>query len=221
MKTAVYARVSTKDQDPGLQLVDLRTYCKRRGLEVFQEYMDVGVSGAKDKRPALDHLMDDARKRKFDIIAVWRFDRFARSTRHLVNALAEFRSLGIAFVSYQENIDTSSPMGEAMFAIIGAMAQLERDIIMERVQAGVRRAREKGKTLGRPRTPVDSERAGLLRSQGRTIREIARELDAPPTLVHRALRARSENPGNLGARSAGKPGFRAGSETPPERPDNT
>ena len=108
MRVAVYCRVSTVEQDPGLQLTDLREYSKRRGFEVSEEYVDAGVSGAKDRRPALDRLMEDARKRKFDLVLVWRFDRFARSTRHLVNALAEFRSLGIEFASYQENETANS-----------------------------------------------------------------------------------------------------------------
>jgi DNA invertase Pin-like site-specific DNA recombinase len=188
MRAALYGRVSTKEQNSDLQLADLRAFCGRRGLVMFQEYVDTGVSGAKDHRPALDRLMEDARKRRFDLVLVWRFDRFARSTRHLVNALAEFRSLGIGFASYQESLDTSSPMGEAMFAIIGAMAQLERDIIRERVTAGVRRAREKGKTVGRPRHALDEATVSRMRAEGLSIRRIAAEVGAGPTLVHRLLR---------------------------------
>jgi len=134
-RIAIYARVSTNDQSTDPQLLDLRRYVADRSWESFKEYVDEGVSGTKDSRPALNQLMDDARKKKFDVVLVWRFDRFARSTRHLINALEEFKNLGIDFVSYQENIDTSSPLGSAIFTIISAVAQLERDIIAERVKA--------------------------------------------------------------------------------------
>ncbi|ODS30009.1 MAG: DNA-invertase hin [Candidatus Scalindua rubra] len=128
-KVGVYVRVSTKDQSVDMQLNDLERYSKERGFSIFKVYKDNGVSGSLEQRPELNKLMNDARKRKFDIVLVWRFDRFARSTKHLVNALYEFRSLRIDFISYQENIDTSSPLGEAIFTIISAMSKLERDII--------------------------------------------------------------------------------------------
>ncbi len=157
MRAAIYARVSTKDQSCEMQMRDLRAYCAARGFTIIREYIDIGQSGAKDSRPELNELMADARKRKFDSIFVWRFDRFARSTKHLLLALEEFRSLGIQFVSYQENIDTSSPLGQALFTIVSAVAQLERDLIRERVTAGVRNARACGKELGRPRRIVNQE----------------------------------------------------------------
>ncbi len=144
-RVAVYARVSTSDQSTESQLLDLRRYVRERGWDIFREYVDEGISGTKDSRPALNELMNDARKRRFDAVLVWRFDRFARSTRHLINALEEFKNLGIDFVSYQENIDTSSPLGSAIFTIISAVAQLEKDIIAERVKAGLRKAVENGK----------------------------------------------------------------------------
>jgi DNA invertase Pin-like site-specific DNA recombinase len=131
--------------------------------------------------------MDDARKRRFDTVLVWRFDRFARSTRHLILALEEFRHLGIDFVSYQENIDTSSPLGSAIFTIISAVAQLERDIIAERVRMGLRRAREQGKRLGRPPVKADLEKALRLRGEGLSIRQIARELAISKTTLLRLL----------------------------------
>lgn len=149
-RVAIYARVSTTDQSTETQLLDLRRYVADRAWDIFEEYCDNGISGTKDSRPALNQLMDDARKRRFDVVLVWRFDRFARSTKHLILAMEEFKNLGIDFVSYQENIDTSSPLGGAIFTIISAVAQLERDIIAERVRAGLRRARERGKRLGRP-----------------------------------------------------------------------
>src|SRR6201993_3400409 len=176
MRIAIYARVSTKDQSCALQLRDLKTYCTARKLTVFREYIDVGESGAKDSRPKLNELMADARKRKFDAILVWRFDRFARSTKHLLLALEEFRSLGIQFISYQENIDTTSPLGQALFTIVSAVAQLERDLIRERVSAGIRHARACGTQLGRPRRVVNYDQVMRLRSGGASIRQIAEKL---------------------------------------------
>src|SRR6266446_7036107 len=176
MRIGIYARVSTKDQSCELQLRDLRAYCAARGFDPAREYIDVGQSGAKDSRPELNKLMDDARKRQFDAIVVWRFDRFARSTKHLLLALEEFRSLGIQFVSYQENIDTSSPLGQALFTIVSAVAQLERDLIRERVSAGVRNARACGKQLGRPRRIVDHDEVHRLRAGGASLRQIAEKL---------------------------------------------
>ena len=137
MRSAIYARVSTRDQSCALQVRDLKAYCAARKFIVSRAYIDEGESGAKNSRPELNELMADARKRKFDAIVVWRFDRFARSTKHLLLALEEFRSLGIQFISYQENIDTSSPLGQALFTIVSAVAQLERDLIRERVNAGI------------------------------------------------------------------------------------
>ncbi len=184
MRVALYSRVSTSNrQDVDLQLVPLREYAFARGWNVYKEYVDEGVSGAKVRRPALDQLMTDARQRHFDIVLVWRFDRFARSTRHLVNALHEFRHLGIAFCSYQENLDTSSPLGEAMFAIIGAIAQLERDITRERVKAGVARARARGKQLGRPRKIFHRDEVERLRAEGLSFRKIGRQLGISPALA--------------------------------------
>jgi DNA invertase Pin-like site-specific DNA recombinase len=132
VRVAIYARVSTKDQSCDLQVRDLKAYCAARKFTIFRDYIDVGESGAKKSRPKLDELMADARKRKFDTVLVWRFDRFARSTKHLLLALEEFGSLSVQFISYQENIDTTSPLGQALFTIVSAVAQLERDLIRER-----------------------------------------------------------------------------------------
>ena len=176
MRVAIYARVSTKEQSCEMQIRDLRTYCAARGFEPAREYIDVGQSGAKESRPELNKLMEDARKRRFDAIVVWRFDRFARSTKHLLLALEEFRALGIQFISYQENIDTSSALGQALFTIVSAVAQLERDLIRERVSAGIRNARANGKKLGRPRSEVDREGVLELKTQGLSLRQIATKL---------------------------------------------
>jgi DNA invertase Pin-like site-specific DNA recombinase len=177
MRVGIYARVSTKDQSCEMQIRDLRAYCAARGFEPAREYIDVGQSGAKDSRPELNILMDDARKRQFDAVVVWRFDRFARSTKHLLLALEEFRSLGIQFISYQENMDTSSPLGQALFTIVSAVAQLERDLIRERVSAGLRNARANGKQLGRPKSSVDRESILELKAQGNSLRQIAGKLE--------------------------------------------
>src|SRR5947208_3474894 len=154
-RVAVYARVSTANhgQDPELQLRETREYAASRGWVIAKEYTDV-ASGSKDSRPALNELMADARRRKFDAVVVWKLDRFGRSLRHLVNALAELESNGVAFVSLRDNLDLSTPSGRLMFQIIGAMAEFERALIQERVKAGLCHARSKGK-IGRPRVAVD------------------------------------------------------------------
>ena len=179
MRTALYARVSTSDkgQDPEVQLRELREYCARRGFTITGEYVDIGVSGSKDSRPQLNRLMIDAAKRKFDAVVVWRFDRFARSVSHLLRALETFRSVGIEFVSYSEAIDTSTAVGKMTFTVLGAVAELERSLIIERVRAGVRNARAKGKTLGRPKVILDARRIDALRAQGLAWKRIARQLD--------------------------------------------
>ena len=150
MNIAVYARVSTMNgQDPEMQLRELRGYCQRRGWTVVAEYVDAGISGAKEKRPELDRLLADAHRRHFDAVVVWRFDRFARSVSHLLRALEEFRALGIEFISLSEQVDTSTPTGKMVFTVLGAVAELERSLIVERLRAGLRNARAKGKKLGR------------------------------------------------------------------------
>ncbi len=187
-RVAIYARVSTTDQSTDSQLLDLRRYTQERDWHVFREYCDNGVSGTKDSRPALNQLMNDAKKRRFGVVLVWRFDRFARSTKHLILALEEFRNLGVDFVSYQENIDTSSPLGAAIFTIISAVAQLERDIIVERVKAGLRRAKASGKQLGRPRASIDLEKLHRLHCEGLSHRQIAAQLGISHASVGRMLR---------------------------------
>ncbi len=189
MKVALYTRVSTQDQSVDMQLSDLRKFCEQRGFKVYREYSDEGVSGTRERRPSLDELMRDARKRKFDAVLCWRFDRFARSTRHLITALDEFRHLGIEFISYQENIDTSNPLGKAVFTIVSAIAELERNIIIERVKAGIRRAKENGKRLGRPRRlNLDLEELRRMRDKGLSYREIGMRVKACPASVYKTLR---------------------------------
>lgn len=192
-RVAIYARVSTNEQSPELQLRDLRQYAMARSLDA-SEYVDAGFSGAKQSRPALDRLMDDARKRRLDCVLVWRFDRFARSTKHLLLALEEFRSLGIQFISYQENIDTTSPLGQALFTIVSAVAQLERDLIRERVRAGLRNARAKGRKFGRPRAQVDPASVAALRSEGLSWSQVCQRLKLSKGTAQRAFYSLPNHP---------------------------
>ena len=177
-RAAIYARVSTTDhgQDPQLQTRKMQEYCERRGWHIAGEYVDVGISGAKDSRPELNRLMADARRRRFDVVAVYRYDRFARSLRQLGNALEEFRSLGIEFVSLHEGVDTSTPNGPLIFGIFASIAEFERELIRDRVRSGLRNARAKGRILGRPRKSVDPTKIEALRSRGLSSRGGAEEL---------------------------------------------
>lgn len=177
-RTALYLRVSTADQKPDLQQDGLRGYAERAGLDIVQAYCDVAVSGRREGRPQLNALMAAARNREIDCVLVWKFDRFARSARHLLTALEEFDHLGVRFVSVQDQIDTSSPMGRAMFTIIGAMAELESSLISERVTAGMRAAQARGRHLGRPTTPqrVVREIEALARSTDLSIRQIQKKI---------------------------------------------
>ncbi len=173
MRVALYARVSTcNGQSPEMQLAELREYTSRRGWQVFSEYVDHGVSGAKQSRPELNRLMADVHRRHFDVVLCWKVDRFGRSLKHLVNALADPDSYGVAFVSLRDNLDLSTPSGRLMFQIIGAMAEFERSLIQERVRAGLHNAKLKGKTLGRPRRIVNGDEMARLREQGASFREI-------------------------------------------------
>lgn len=189
MKTALYARVSTTDhgQDVELQLTDLRKYADARGWEVHKEYVDEGWSGAKDRRPALDELMGDARKRKVDVILVWRLDRFGRSMKHLVLSLDELQALGVGFVSYKESLDLTTPTGRLMVHLLSAFAEFEREVIRERVKAGIAHARSKGVKLGRRSPEIDQEELRRLRASGLTIRAIAEKLNLKRSFVHKTL----------------------------------
>ncbi len=174
----IYARVSTSDQNCDMQLRDLREYCERRGWNAM-EYVDTSVSGARASREQLDRLMTDARRRKVDVVICWRFDRFARSTKHLLNALEEFQLLGIGFVSHQEAIDTTTPMGKMIFTVISALAEFERSILIERVKAGVAAAKAKGNSCGRPRKVFRRDIAMEMRRLGNSWRKISQILNVP------------------------------------------
>ena len=194
-RVALYARVSTNGhgQDPEMQLRDLREYAARRGWTVVEEYIDHGVSGTKASRPALNRLMADAQRRKIDTVLVWKLDRFGRSLRHLVNAIAELEALGVAFVSLRDNLDLTTPSGRLMFQIIGAMAEFERSLIQERVKAGLRHAKAKGQKLGRPRVYVDESKIEALRATGASWRVVAEKLGLGVGTVHGRSPKRSKN----------------------------
>jgi DNA invertase Pin-like site-specific DNA recombinase len=196
LNTAIYARVSTLNgQDPEMQLRELREYCHRRGVTLIDEYVDTGISGARDRRPELDRLLTDAHRRRFDSVVVWRFDRFARSVSHLLRALETFRSLGIEFVSLSEQVDTSTPAGKLVFTVLGAVAELERSLIAERVKAGLRNARAKGKRLGRPKSYVDAVEIQRLRAQGASWRAVGAALGvSAATALHASRKGRLKIP---------------------------
>ena len=187
MKAAIYTRVSTADQNVGMQLDELRAYCERRGLEVAEEYVDSAVSGAKESRPALNRLLADARRRRFDAVLVYRYDRFARSLRQLVNALGEFDALGIHFISLHEGVDTSTPSGRLVFGIFASIAEFERSLITERVKSGQAAAKRRGIKFGRPRLELDAEKLAELRSQGMSYANIARATGLSVGTVYRVM----------------------------------
>jgi len=189
MKAGLYARVSTNHgQDPELQLAELREYAAKRGWEV-SEFVDVGVSGSKASRPQLDAMMRLAKARKLDVIAVWKLDRFGRSLRHLVDALADLEAVGCAFVSLRDNLDLTTPAGRMMFHVIGAMAEFERELAKERIKAGLVVARSKGRTLGRPKVKrerdKDAKAIKKLRNEGQSYGEIATELGRSKSDIYR------------------------------------
>lgn len=194
-RAGIYARVSTHHgQNPEMQLNELRTYCTRREWEIVGEYVDRGQSGAKEKRPALDCLLADCRKRLVDAVVVYRYDRFARSLRQLVNVLEDFRALGVDFVSLYEGVDTTTANGRLVFGIFASIAEFERKLIRERVRSGLAAAKARGKCLGRPAVAVDRARIALLRAKGHSWREISKEMKVGVGTLHRTLAERSKIP---------------------------
>jgi len=185
MKAVIYARVSTADQSCEMQLRELRDYAPRRGLEIVGEYVDAGWSGVKAARPELDRLMRDARRCRFDAVVVWKLDRWGRSVAHCVASIQELASLGIRFLAATQNIDTgeSNPTSQFLLHIFAAVAELEREMIRERVVCGLRNAKEQGTKLGRPRRVFRRDVAVALRAAGKSWRAIARELGVPMSTV--------------------------------------
>jgi len=190
-RAALYTRVSTADQHPESQLYDLRTLAQQRGFEIVAEFSD-RISGAKARRPGLDELLYNARRHRFDVLIVWAFDRMARSVRHFLEVLDELNHLGIEFVSFRENIDTGGPLGRAMIVIVGAIAELEKSLIIERVRSGMRRARLEGRRLGRP--PLLVDRSALLRERanGRSLSQLASTFRISRASVSRLLKTAHE-----------------------------
>jgi DNA invertase Pin-like site-specific DNA recombinase len=187
-RAALYLRVSTVDQRPESQGLDLRQFAKQRGYEIVQEYIDHGISGTKVRRPALDHLLKDAHRRKFDAVLVWSCDRLARSTKHFLQVLDELNELGIQFLSQREAIDTEGPLGRAIVVIISAIAELERSLIVERVRAGMRRAKLEGRRIGR--TPLDVDHTALVRDRlcGMSLTHVAKKYGLSRASVVRFVR---------------------------------
>jgi len=186
-RAALYMRVSTVDQHPETQLLDLRQMAAQRGYEIVQEYTD-RISGAKARRPGLDQMMADARRGRFDVVLVWASDRIARSTRHFLEVLDELNRLNVEFVSFREQIDTGGPLGRAIVVIIGAIAELERNLIIERVRAGMRRARLEGRSIGRRPLTLDNAAIQRDRCQGQSLRQIAKGHRISTATVQRVLR---------------------------------
>lgn len=191
MRAAIYARVSTFDQEPENQLQELRRYIEARGWTAV-EYIDRGVSGAKDRRPALDVLIRDAKRRKLDVLVCWRLDRLGRNLRHLVTLIEELQTLGVAFVSLGEGIDCTTPAGKLQLHILAALAEFERERLRERVLAGLQRARTQGVRLGRPRRQIDPERLATV--AGLPEREAARRLGIPRSTLQRWLAQKPAEP---------------------------
>jgi len=192
-RVALYLRVSTVDQHPETQLLDLRQLAAQRGFEIVAEYTD-RISGAKARRPGLDQMMKEARRGRFDVVLVWACDRIARSTRHFLEVLDELNRLNIEFVSFREQIDTGGPLGRAIVVIIGAIAELERNLIVERVRAGMRRARLEGRSIGRPSLALD--RAAIIRDRqrGQSLGQLARAYSVSRATVHRVLHEQPQRP---------------------------
>ena len=186
-RAALYSRVSTYDQNPQTQILDLRQMATQRGYEVVAEFTDK-ISGTKSKRPGLDQMMADARRGRFDVVMTWACDRIARSTRHFLEVLDELSRLKIEFVSFRESIDTAGPLGRAIVVIIGAVAELERNLIIERVRAGMRRARLEGQHIGRNPLVLDNLAIQQDRHQGQSIRQIAKGHRVSTATVQRVLR---------------------------------
>ncbi len=186
---ALYARVSTLNghQDPEMQLRELREYSERRGWQIVGEYVDHGISGSRESRPALTRLLSDAHRRRFDAVLVWKIDRWGRSLKHLVTSLADLDAYGVAFVSMRDNLDLSTPSGRLMMQLLGAMAEFERALIQERVRAGLAHARAKGKKLGRPGVRIDHATVARLRADGASIRSIAVTLGSSVGTISRSL----------------------------------
>jgi DNA invertase Pin-like site-specific DNA recombinase len=198
IKCAIYARVSTTDQNCDMQLRELREYCARRGWEITGEYVDTGWSGAKASRPRFDALMADARMRRFDGILVWKLDRWGRSVSNCLATIQELTTLGVRWMAITQNLDTdqNNPTARLILHILASVAEFEREMIRERVKAGMKAARHRGKALGRRRVVFDRAKVSAMRKKGASVREIARELGVGKGTIERALQASQNGPGS-------------------------
>jgi DNA invertase Pin-like site-specific DNA recombinase len=187
-RAAIYCRVSTTDQNPENQALPLRSFAAARGWTAT-EYIDVGQSGAKEKRPALDRLMADVRARNVDVVVATKLDRLARSVSHLVAMGQEFQALGVDLVILDQTIDSTTPAGRLLFNVLASIAEFERDLIVDRVKAGLQRARAQGRRIGRPRRLVDVHRARFELEKGDSLRQVARRLGVPPSTLSARLRS--------------------------------
>lgn len=193
-RCALYLRVSTLDQHPETQLYDLQQMAKQRGYEIVATYED-RISGAKARRPGLDQMLFDAKRGHFDVVMVWAFDRMARSVKHFLDVLEDLTRLNIEFISFRENIDTGGPLGRAIVIIVGAIAELERNLIIERVRSGMRRARLEGQRIGRPRVQVDEHAIRRHRAYGQSLSQIAKTFNVSKATVARVLKANTSQLG--------------------------
>jgi DNA invertase Pin-like site-specific DNA recombinase len=200
-RAALYMRVSTVDQHPETQLHDLRTLARQRGYEIVREYTD-RISGTRAKRPGLDEMMRDACRGRFDVVLVWASDRLARSVRHFLEVLDELNHQKVEFVSFRENIDTGGPLGRAIVVIIGAIAELERNLIVERVRAGMRRARLEGRHIGRPALNIDRGAVLRHRAHGQSLSQIAKTFATSRATISRIIKEEAERPGSKGVSPA-------------------
>lgn len=189
-KVAIYARVSTNEQNLDMQLSELREYCQKRGLYIYKEYIDSAISGAQDSRPQLDELKRAARSRAIDVVLVWKFDRFARSTTHLVNSLNEFNDLGLDFISLTEQIDTSTSIGRFVYTIFAAIGDFERELICQRVRSGIKAARNRGVKFGRKMVTVNRENINKMRLEGKSISFIAKDQKCSVGVIHAILKGK-------------------------------
>jgi DNA invertase Pin-like site-specific DNA recombinase len=187
-RAALYLRVSTVDQNPETQALDLRKFATQRGLQIVETYLDHGISGTKARRPALDRMLEDARRRKFDVLVVWSCDRLARSTKHLLQVLDELNGYGVQFLSQREAIDTEGPLGRAIIIIVAAIGELEKSLIVERVRAGMRRAKLEGRQIGRARLDIDREQVVIDRREGMSLTAVARRHNISRASVCRLMK---------------------------------
>jgi len=188
MRVALYARVSTNEQNCDNQLQELRVYAAQRQFQVAAEYCDRGFSGSKDRRPQLDKCVEDAKQRRFDAILVWKLDRWGRSIKHLVNSISELKEFGVDFISLRDSLDLSTPTGRLQFNLLSAFAEFERELIIERTKCGMNRAKRQGIHVGRPRAVVDIAKVKRMRAEGKTLREIGDKFDVSPALLVKRLK---------------------------------